>query len=169
MDEDLLERMVLDRKWIRRPFKDENKARVFSECLFQLSVVRTPMFNKHAPHGNMIILDFHEVPKDPRWQELHSAPKSKHKAGPDTCSQTMVFSSIALLGNVLAAERENWEVSGSTDGTHGMSNTKYTLICFGIHGNNKMALGHSFPLDTVGEKAREKLLLCILSLISSVQ
>jgi hypothetical protein len=107
MDEELLERMVLDRKWIQQPFKNENEARVFSECLFRLLVVKTPLFHKHVPHRNMIILDFHEVPKDPRWQELYLAPESKHRTGPDTRGRTMVFSSIALLGNALAAEREN--------------------------------------------------------------
>jgi hypothetical protein len=169
MDEELLERMVLDRKWIQRPFQNENEARVFSECLFRLSVIKTPLFYKHVPHRNMIILDFHEVPEDPRWQELHLAPESKHRTGPDTRGRTMVFSSIALLGNVLAAERDNWEVSGSTDGTHGMSNTKYTLIVLGFSAATKTALGHFFPLDTGGEKAREKLLLCILFSTSSVQ
>jgi hypothetical protein len=156
MDEELLERMVLDRKWIRRPFQNENEARVFSECLFRLSVIKTPLFHKHVPHRNMIILDFHEVPEDPRWQELHLAPESKHRTGPDTRGRTMVFSSIALLGNVLAAERENWEVSGSTDGTHGMSNTKYTLICFGILGNNKNGSRTFLPIGYGwGEGERE--------------
>ena len=156
IDPYLLGKMANEGKWIPKPFMDENEARVFSHCLFRLSILKTPLFHKHVPHRNMIVLDFDEVPNDPRWHELHSAPESKHRTGPDTRGRTMVFSSVALLGNILAAQRENWEVSASTDGTHGMSNTKYTLICFGILGNNKNGSRTFLPIGYGwGEGERE--------------
>jgi hypothetical protein len=132
--------------WVTSPFVGENDADNVATCLFKLGVLKTPVHHRHTPHRCLVVLDHDSVPSDTRWQQLHHAPDSKHRTGPDTKGRTMVFSSIGLLGNLLSARPAGWEICASTDGTHGMSNTNHTLICFGVLGNNCDGSRTFFPV-----------------------
>jgi hypothetical protein len=88
----------------------------------------------HLPERDLIVLDSEEVVNDARWQFLKNAREKLHSTGPDPRRRTVVFSSIALLGNAVWCEDRKWEVSAFADATHGMSKSSYKLTTLGVCG-----------------------------------
>jgi hypothetical protein len=86
----------------------------------------------HLPEMDLIVLDHDDVTKDERWQYLTRSKTST--TGQDPRRRTVVFSSIALLGNAVWCNDMGLDISGSVDGTHGMSNSPYKLLTLGVHG-----------------------------------
>ncbi|KAG7370083.1 hypothetical protein IV203_027829 [Nitzschia inconspicua] len=112
---------------------------------------------EQLPETHLVVLDSDEVLSNDRWQTLHQASDKVHMTGPDTRRRTVVFSSIALLTNSVWCEHMSWEVCGSVDGTHGMSDSSYKLITLGVNAFCKHEMRRSFhPLVYIwGEGERE--------------
>jgi hypothetical protein len=91
-------------------------------------------FYSSLPDRDLVVLDSDEVERDTHWQFLVKSKESTHTTGPDPRRRTVVFTSMALLGNAVWCERMNWEVGACCDGTHGMSKSEYKLITLGIYG-----------------------------------
>jgi hypothetical protein len=141
-------------EWHPALFDTEPEAKMFAMQLFLLGVLQTPCYQDKEYHRNMIILDDPNVIKHPRWQELLNS--KSHVTGPDPRNRTIVFSSIGMLGNMLAARRNGWNVTAATDGTHNVSNTSYILIAFGVVGNDIKGTRSFFPVAyAFGEGERE--------------
>ncbi|KAG7354328.1 hypothetical protein IV203_003684 [Nitzschia inconspicua] len=113
--------------------------------------------NEHRPETHLVVLDSDEVFSNERWQTLHQASDKVHMTGPDTRRRTVVFSSIALLAISVWCENMSWEVCGSVDGTHGISDSSYKLITLGVNAFRKETMRRSFhPLVYIwGEGERE--------------
>ncbi|KAG7368906.1 hypothetical protein IV203_031649 [Nitzschia inconspicua] len=113
--------------------------------------------NEHRPETHLVVLDSDEVFSNERWQTLHQASDKVHMTGPDTRRRTVVFSSIALLAISVWCENMSWEVCGSVDGTHGISDSSYKLITLGVNAFRKETMRQSFhPLVYIwGEGERE--------------
>ncbi|KAG7360715.1 hypothetical protein IV203_035814 [Nitzschia inconspicua] len=113
--------------------------------------------NEHRPETHLVVLDSDEVLPNERWQTLHQASDKVHMTGPDTRGRTVVFSSIALLANSDWCENMSWEVCGSVDGTHGISDSSYKLITLGVNAFCEEKVRRSFhPLVYIwGEGERE--------------
>ncbi|KAG7355374.1 hypothetical protein IV203_000060 [Nitzschia inconspicua] len=113
--------------------------------------------NEHRPETHLVVLDSDEVLSNERWQTLHHASDKVHMTGPDTRGRTVVFSSIALLANSVWCENMSWEVCGSVDGTHGISDSSYKLITLGVNAFCEEKMRRSFhPLVYIwGEGERE--------------
>jgi hypothetical protein len=82
----------------------------------------------HVQERDLSVLDSDEVVNDESWKELKNANEKCHSTGPNSRRRTVVFSSLALLGNAVWCQERDWEVSASTDGTDGMSRSSYKLI-----------------------------------------
>lgn len=90
-------------------------------------------FLSHA----LIVLDEDQVSNHPRWDFLHTSRESSHRTGPNTRGRTIVFSSIALLGNFISCQNLQWDVCACVDGTANLSDTKYVLLAFGFNARKK--------------------------------
>jgi hypothetical protein len=156
VDYDRLQELILHGKWKPHPFNTEAEAKNIALFLFELRVLKSPKMEHVVPHRSMIVLDSDEVTSNSHWKSLCGGLHARNITGPDPKGRTMVFTSIGLLGNLLAAQRHGWRVSCSTDGTHSVSNTKYTLVVFGVLGNNDKGTRSFFPVGYGwGEGERE--------------
>jgi hypothetical protein len=111
----------------------------------------------HLPERDLLVLDSAEVVNDARWQFLTNANEKLHTTGPDPRRRTVVFSTIALLGNAVWCQDRQWKVSAFVDGTHAMSKSAYKLIILGVCGFSRDSQARTFhPLVYIwGEGERE--------------
>ncbi|KAG7356498.1 MULE transposase domain containing protein [Nitzschia inconspicua] len=103
----------------------------------------------------------------PRYKQLMESPR--HTTGPDPFNRTVVFTSLALLGNILSSKEIGFECCASADGTHGVSLTDYKLIPFGVFFHNSKGNRQFFPIAyAFGEGEREVVILILLLNIKRV-
>ncbi|KAG7372906.1 hypothetical protein IV203_033641 [Nitzschia inconspicua] len=103
----------------------------------------------------------------PRYKQLLKS--SKHTTGPDPFNRTVVFTSLALLGNILSSKEIGFQCCASADGTHGVSVTDYRLIPFGVFFHNSKGNRQFFPIAyAFGEGEREVVILILLLNIKSI-
>ena len=153
----LLEQLVLNGDYVpESKFGDEHLL-TSASVLKAKYVIRPlkPSCDRNA-HWEAIVLDADCVAEDRRWKELHGAPDTKHKTGPDPRNRTLVLSSYTLLHNLVHARNAGWDISAAIDGTHKVSNTSYILHVFGVNGIGRNGQRRFYPIAYgFGEGERE--------------
>lgn len=131
----------LSQTWIPEPnITNEVHLEFLANTLHYQKVI-TPLLSDEAQKAGenvflsqaLIVLDDKEVPNHPRWQFL--VQSKTHVTGEDTRGRTIVFSSLALLANVVRCQQEfGWDVCACVDGTHNVvPKSKYVLLAFGVN------------------------------------
>ncbi|KAG7366758.1 hypothetical protein IV203_029428 [Nitzschia inconspicua] len=119
------------------------------------------------PHGDnpmwrrLFCLKESSITDHPKYLQLRNS--SKHTIGPDPFNRTVVFTSLALLCNMLSCKEIDFECCASSDGTHGVSTTDYRLIPFGVFFCNNKGHRQFHPIAyAFGEGEREIVILILL-------
>ncbi|KAG7355377.1 hypothetical protein IV203_000063 [Nitzschia inconspicua] len=119
------------------------------------------------PHGDnpmwrrLFCLKESSITDHPKYKQLRNSPK--HTTGPDPFNRTVVFTSLALLCNMLSCKEIDFECCASADGTHGVSTTDYRLIPFGVFFCNNKGHRQFHPIAyAFGEGEREIVILILL-------
>jgi hypothetical protein len=112
---------------------------------------------ENSPETHLVVLDSEEVLNDAHWNFLKMKSKTPLDGTRDVRRTTVVFTSIALLGNAIWCDERKWEVCASVDGSHAISNTSYILMTLGILGFSGSTCSRTFhPLVyTWGESESE--------------
>ena len=153
----LLEQLVLNGEYEPESKFGDEHLMTSASVLKAKHVIRPlkPSCDRNA-HWEAIVLDADCVVEDRRWKELHGAPDTKHKTGPDPRNRTLVLSSYTLLHNLVHARNAGWDISASIDGTHKVSNTSYILHVLGVNGIGRNGQRRFYPIAYgFGEGERE--------------
>jgi hypothetical protein len=113
--------------------------------------------DEKSPETHLIVLDSDDVQQDANWQRLKLKHDTGHSTAQDPRCGTVVFSSLALLGNAVWCSERDWEVCATVDGSHGISKTSYNLITLAVLGFSASKRCRTFhPLVYIwGEGERE--------------
>ena len=92
-----------------------------------------------------------------RINYLREKKKKQYKEEGDVLHTTTVFSSLALLWNIVCCRDLEWRVTGTADGTDAMVCNNYQLLVFGVNSVNAKGVKQFRPIFFVlGPGEREE-------------
>ena len=119
---------------IPKPINEE-WVRQFAVTLWSTAIIQPYGCGSDADlqtmHRKLVTLHHESVGSNDRYQHLVEAREGEHKTGPDPLNRTLVFTSIALLCNVIYVMQSGWPSTVGIDGTHEVAKTEYKLLPFG--------------------------------------
>ena len=150
----------IDEPWVR------NLAlTLWSHCIIKPHGIGEPP-DLQTLHRKLVTLHDESIGIHDRYQHLKEAKESVHKTGPDPLHRTLVFTSIALLCNVIYVMQSGWPTSVGVDGTHDVAKTDYKLLPFGYFVMKDNGSRTFYPIAyAFGEGERE---VCALHLFLNI-
>jgi len=136
---------------VAQPISNEIHLAELARSLEERGYLSGRKFQKGVPHQNFIVLQYcKSIQGNVRFQELVAKREKQF-----VLTNTVVFSSLALLWNLCGANDLDWQVCGSADGTFNCCSNDYKLKGIGLFSINTNGTKDSIHLYTLWH--REKL------------